>query len=81
VRDRGKQMCGKAGKGRSPLSISKRIIPLKVPPELGSSPTAYLDTLCLFNGFLVNQEKVLYFLELKFEESKILRRGAKRLLL
>jgi hypothetical protein len=72
VRDRGKQMCGKAGKGRSPLSIlRKSYFNLTKGPHLGLLPR-YLDTLWLFNEVLVNEEKVLYFLKLKFQRENIL---------
>jgi hypothetical protein len=54
------------GKAAPPCPFQKELYLLKSPRNWGSSPITYLDTLCLFNEFLVNQEKVLYFVKLKF---------------
>jgi len=39
----------------------------KAPATGGPSPQVNFNTLCLFHKPLVNQEKVLYFLKLKFD--------------
>jgi len=54
------------GKAASPCPFWKNMSG-KAPATGGPSPQLNFNTLCLFHKPLVNQEKVLYFLKLKFD--------------